>query len=233
MFFELKLTVLLKKTTHHLQILEPIGNWLSQAQLCDPLLKEQHYEKNYKHFVFSNLYPIELDGTYQEGRIYVITVRSSLEDIAVRLQLCLKACRESEYFQLIASELTSRRLGHITELLTVNPTVITVEGKPWLPDDSIELLIERLHANAEKKYKSLKPDATEPVIQPFIQGVFIENRKPLAMTYKGRKMLGNKLHLLIHEDAYSQKLANVVMGSGLAEKGSILGAGFCLAKYLK
>lgn len=233
MFFELKLTVLLKKSTHHLQILEPIGNWLSQAQLGDPFLKQAHYEKSYKHFVFSNLYPVEKDGLYQEGRVYVITVRSSLEDIAVRLQMCLKACRESEYFQLIVSELKPRRLGHITELLTVTPTVVTVDGKPWLPDDNLELLIERLHANAEKKYKSLKPDAADPIKQPFIQGVFIENRKPLAMAYKGRKLLGNKLHLLIHEDAYSQKLANVVMGSGLAEKGSILGAGFCLAKYLK
>jgi len=233
LFFELKLTVLLKKSTHHLQILEPIGNWLSQAQLGDPFLKQTHYEKRYKHFVFSNLYPVEKDGLYQEGRIYVITVRSSLEDVAARLQQCLKSCRDNEYFQLIASELKSRRLGHITELLTVTPTVVTVDGRPWLPDDSLELLIERLHANAEKKYKSLKPDAVESMKQPFIQGAFIENRKPLAMVYKGRKLLGNKLHLLIHEDAYSQKLANVVMGSGLAEKGSILGAGFCLAKYLK
>lgn len=233
MFFELKLTVLLKKATHHLQILEPIGNWLSQAQLGDPVLKQRHYEKGYKHFVFSNLYPVEKDGLYQEGRIYVITVRSSLEDIAIRLRQCLKACRECEYFQLVASELKPRRLGHITELLTVTPTVVTVGGCPWLPEDSIELLIERLHANAEKKYKSLKLDEAEPIKQPFIQGISIENRKPLAMTYKGRKLLGNKLHLLIQEDAYSQKLADVVMGSGLAEKGSILGAGFCLAKYLK
>lgn len=233
MYFELKLTLLLKKSTHHLQMSEPIGNWLSQAQLADPVFKQTHYDKAYKHFVFSNLYPIEKDGIYQQGRIYVLTIRSSLADILTRLQQCLKKCRESDCFQFIACEQSTRRLGHITELLTVTPAIVTVDGRPWLPEDNMELLIERLHANAEKKYKSLYPNAPVQDGQPFIQGIVIENRKPLATSYKGRKLLGNKLHLLIHEDEYSQKLANVVMGSGLAEKGSSLGAGFCLAKYLK
>ncbi|QDR82369.1 CRISPR-associated endoribonuclease Cas6 [Sporomusa termitida] len=234
MLFELKLTVLLKKSTHHLQMQEPIGNWISQAQLTDPLFKQTHYDKIYKHFVFSNLYPTEKDGIYQQGRIYVLTIRSSIEDTLNRIHQCLKKCRESDYFQLVACEQRTRRLGHITELLTITPAIVTIENqKPWTPEDNIELLIQRLEANAEKKFKSLYPDTLVQAGQTFIQGITIENRKPLATAYKGRKLLGNKLHLLIHEDEYAQKLANVVMGSGLAEKGSILGAGFCLAKYLK
>lgn len=233
MFYELKLTLLLKKSTHHLQMSEPIGNWLSLAQLADPVFKQTHYDKAYKHFVFSNLFPIEKDGIYQQGRIYVLTIRSSVAGILTRLQQCLQKCRETDYFQLIVCEQKARRLGHITELLTVTPTIVTVDGKPWMPEDNLELLIERLHANAEKKYKSLYPGTLVQEGQVFIQGVVVENRKPLAITYKGRKLLGNKLHLLIREDEYSQKLANVVMGSGLAEKNSSLGSGFCLAKYLK
>jgi CRISPR-associated endoribonuclease Cas6 len=212
---------------------EAIGNWISQAQLSDPLFKQTHYDKTYKHFVFSNLYPTEKDGIYQQGRIYVLTIRSSIADTLTRIQHCLKKCRESEYVQLVAGEQRARQLGHITELLTITPAIVTIDRQPWVPEDNIELLIQRLHANAEKKFKSLYPEAPVQKGQPFIQGITIENRKPLATAYKGRKLLGNKLHLLIHEDEYSQKLANVVMGSGLAEKGSILGAGFCLAKYLK
>ncbi|WP_094606249.1 hypothetical protein SPSIL_026470 [Sporomusa silvacetica DSM 10669] len=233
MFYELIITVLLKKSTHHLQMLAPIGNWISQAQLTDPLFKQTHYDKTYKHFVFSNLYPTEKDGIYQQGRIYVLTIRSSIEDTLNRIHQCIKKSRESDYFQLVACEQRTRQLGHITELLTITPAIVTIDQRPWVPEDNIELLIQRLHVNAEKKFKSLYPDSQVQEGQPFIQGITIENRKPLATSYKGRKLLGNKLHLFIHEDEYSQKLANVVMGSGLAEKGSSLGAGFCLAKYLK
>ncbi len=234
MFFELRITLLLKKSTHHLQMQEPIGNWISQSQLTDPLFKQTHYDKTYKHFVFSNLYPIEKDGMYQQGRIYVLTIRSSIEDTLTRIQHCIKKSRESDYFQLIACEQRARRLAHITEILTITPAIVTIEHqKPWTPEGNIGLLLERLHANAEKKFKSLYPDDPVQGLQSFIQGIFIENRKPLATSYKNRKLLGNKLHLLIHKDEYSQKLANVVMGSGLAEKNSTVGAGFCLAKYLK
>ncbi|WP_238555808.1 hypothetical protein [Paenibacillus alvei] len=58
------------------------------------------------------------------------------------------------------------------------------------------------------------------------------NGKPIAYCYKGRKLLGNKFRLFIREDPWSQQLAHIVLGSGAAEKGAILGAGFCLAKGL-
>lgn len=230
MFHELKITAMLKKTTHHLQSQQHIGKWINRAQLTDSFLKESHYDNNYKHFVFNNLYPLEKDGAYQQGRCYVFTIRSSREDILNRIHSCMQRCREDEIFQLVACEQKTKRLLHITEMITITPAIVTIDGKPWVKEKNIELLLQQLHANAEKKFKHLYPDEQIQGVQPFIQGVLVENRKPISTEYKGYKLLGNKLRLFIHEDEYSQKLANVVLGSGLGEKGSSIGAGFCLAK---
>ena len=233
MFHELKITALVKQSAHHLEMQEHIGSWINRAQLADPVLKQAHYDTRFKHFLFSNLYPLEKEGVYQQGRAYVITIRSSREDTLNRINSCMKKSREDEYFQLIACEQRTRRLPHITEMISITPVIVTIDHKPWVRENNIERLIKQLHGNAEKKFKDLHPDGQLQGVQPFIQGILIENQKPIATLYKGRKLLGNKLRLFINEDEYSQKLANVVLGSGLGEKGSSLGAGFCLAKCLE
>jgi CRISPR-associated endoribonuclease Cas6 len=230
LYFELKITTMIKQSVHHLEMLEHIGNWISYAQLADTYFKDTHYDRSYKHFVFSNLYPLEKDGVYQRGRVYILTIRSSSENILNRIHSCMKNCRENEYFQLIASEQRTKRVVHISKMITINPAIVTINKKPWLHENNIELLLQQLHANAEKKFKSLYPDEQMQGFQSFIQGIVVENRKPMAIHYKKCKLLGNKLRLFINEDEYSQKLAHVVLGSGLGEKSSSLGAGFCLAK---
>ena len=212
---------------------ERIGSWLNRAQLGDKVLKDSHYDGKFKHFVFSNLYPLEQDGIYHQGRAYIITVRSSRVDTLNRINACIKKCREDEYFQLVSCEQRTIKLPHITEIISITPTIVTIDRKPWVRENNMERLIKQLHGNAEKKFKDLYPDDGQQGFQTFIQGVFVENQKPIATLYKGRKLLGNKLRLFINEDEYSQKLANIVLGSGLGEKGSSIGAGFCLSKCME
>lgn len=230
MYEELRITLLLKQSSHHLDIQEHIGHWLHQAQLSDDGFKQTHYDRDYKHLAFSSLYPIEKDGVYRQGRVYILTLRSPLRDTINRMRSCLQQCRENAYFQLISSEQRSKRLAHITEMISITPVIVTIAHKPWLQENSVELLLQQLHANAEKKLRSLDPHAEGQAVQSFIQGIRIENRKPIALRYKDRKLLGNKLRLFIHDDPFSQKLAQIVLGSGVGEKSSSIGAGFCLAK---
>lgn len=233
MYYELKITALVKQTKHHLDIQEHIGNWINRSQLADPYFKQAHYDKGFKHYVFSSLYPLEKDGVYQQGRAYILTIRSSRENTLNRINACMRNCRDDEYFQFVSSEQQSRQFSHIAEMITITPAIVTINHKPWVHENNIELLLKQLHANAEKKFKQLYPDEQIQAFQPFIQGIRVENKKPISTSYKGRKLIGNKFRLFIHEDDYSQRLANVVLGSGLAEKGSSLGAGFCLAKGLE
>ena len=233
MYYELRITVIAKQMTHHLQIQEHIGKWISRAQLGDPYFKQAHYDKGYKHYVFSSLYPLEKDGVYQSERAYILTIRSPRQNTLNRINACMQSCREDDYFQLVSSDQRTKTLSHITEMITITPAIVTIDHKPWVHENNIELLVKQLHANAEKKFKHLYPDEQMEPFQPFIQGIRVENRKPIATCYKGHKLLGNKFRLFINEDDYSQKLANIVLGSGLAEKGSSLGAGFCLAKCIE
>lgn len=228
--FELKVTLLLKKSIHHLHMHEFLGCWVSRSQLESPEMKRTHYDKSFKYFVFSSLFPLERDGVYQSGRVYVMTLRSSKADTLQHIEEGMRLFNGDENLQMVAMERQQHHVSHVTELITITPTIVTVDHKPWVGNHSIELLQNRLHANAEKKFRMLYPDEELAVQQSFIQGLRLENRKPIAIAYKGKKLIGNKFKLFIQDDRMSQRLACVVLGSGLAEKNSSLGAGFCLAR---
>ncbi|MBA9083573.1 CRISPR-associated endoribonuclease Cas6 [Fontibacillus solani] len=232
-YFELKATVLLKQSKHHLEMPEVIGKWIGRAECIDPELKEQHYSMDYKLRCFSQPYPREKDGIYKQNRVYVIAIRSSVENMLRRLSAGLRELRDDESFELLAvTSVQSKRLAHITELTTVNPAIATVDSKPWVPEMDIELLLDRINSNAEKKYNQLYPDAPIRLDYDFVEGIQILNQKPIAYHYKGRKMLGNKFRLMIRSDELSQRLAYIALGAGILEKNSILGAGYCVAKGL-
>lgn len=233
-YFELKATVLLKESKHHLEMPEIIGKWIGRAELEDPILKQNHYGKEYKLRTFSQPYPREKDGIYRQNRVYVIAIRSSVEDALLRLSSALQSLSDDESFELLAiSPLLRKQIAHITELMTVSPAIVTVDSKPWTPEMDIELLLGRISANAEKKYNQLHPEAPIRLDYDFAEGIQILNLKPIAYHYKGRKLLGNKFRLMIRSDELSQKLACIVLGSGVSEKNSILGAGFCVAKCIE
>jgi len=233
MFYELKATVLLKQEVHYLHVPERIGSWISRSALNDPVLKQEHYSTGYKHIVYGNPYPREKNGIYKKDRVYVITIRSSLNETLQRIARSLHILQEDNYFQLLAlSRIQTKNPKHILELVTVTPAIVTVDGKPWVPGGNIELLLSRIHANTEKKFNTMNPDQKVRLDHYFAHGVQVENSKPIALAYKGRKLLGNKIRLFIQEDPVSQQLAHTALGSGILEKNSVLGAGFCLAKEL-
>lgn len=234
MYYEIRLKVLLKDSYHYLAICERIGAWISFASLKNETLKQAHYDKKYKHFTFGSPFPREDDEIYKKGRIYGFSIRSSLKNTLNQIRESLKRLQEDAYIQLInISPVMDKDTGFITELTTLTPAIVAIDSKPWLPGlNNVEELLQRVHANAEMKYNHLNPDQVVRTDQPFASAIQIINRNPIALHYKGRKLLGNKMRLLIREDEHAQKLAQVVMGSGLAEKNSILGAGFCIAKTL-
>lgn len=234
MHYETKLTVLFKRSLYYLDTPEQIGKWLGRAELLDDVLKEGHYSKDYKFRVFDLPYPREREGYYKQGRVYVIVIRSSVREHLEKIAAALQKLHDDMWFELLSlSAIQFRSYRHITELITVTPTIVTVDSKPWLPGDGLELLVKRMNDNAEKKLAQLYPERAVRLEQSFVEGIQVLNQKPIAYSYKGRKLLGNKFRMMIRSDAESQKLAAVVMGAGVSEKNGILGAGFCLARSLE
>lgn len=228
---ELTITLLLRKDLHNRNALEKLGEMLNHAMLDHPELKELHGMSGYKFYVYNNLFPLEKTGVYREGNIYVVRVRSMKDDFISKLKPVLRHVQHP-YFQVIAIENHRVQQRQIYELYTLTPFIVTVDGQPWLVQkDDLDLLIERLHANAEKKYKQLYGEEYQGY-QPFIQRLEILNSKPIGNSYKGITLLGNKAKIVVNEDTWSQKLAFVTLGSGLGEKGSSLGGGYCLANFI-
>lgn len=134
---------------------------------------------------------------------------------------------ENPYIKILATEVKRYRQRHIAELYTRTPVIVTVENRYWTTEDDIIMLLERMHVNLLKKYKTYFGESIHPQ-QNFIEKVKILNKKPIAYRYKKTTLIGNKFKIAVHDDEISQKLAFIAMGAGLLEKNSSMGMGFCI-----
>ncbi|HDR5276726.1 MULTISPECIES: CRISPR-associated endoribonuclease Cas6 [Bacillus] len=229
MNFELIITALLRDNIHYEDGLELIGGFINRAMLQNKKLKALHERKGYKNYVYSNFYPFEKDKIYKQDRVYIIRLKSLdygfLKDIKESLPTI-----KNYVIQCFALEIKQLPQKHIVDLYTVTPVVITVDNKPFLPEDSLDILCNRLQANLEKKYKAFYGEKL--FTESFIQRIECINRKPIKTNYKGIKLLGNKFKITVKDDKKSQMLARVAIGAGIGEKNSALGCGFCFANYL-
>ncbi|EEM86548.1 CRISPR-associated endoribonuclease Cas6 [Bacillus thuringiensis serovar vazensis] len=229
MNFELIITVLLRENVHYEDSLQLIGGFINKTMLQNENLKALHKRKGYKNYVFSNFYPIEKDKIYKKNRVYVIRLKSLDYRFLKDLKECLPSIKNYA-LQCLSLELKQLSQKHIVDLYTVTPVVITVDNKPFLPEDSLDILCNRLQANLEKKYKAFYGEAL--FTESFMQRIEFINRKPIKTNYKGIELLGNKFKITVKGDEKSQLLARVAIGAGIGEKNSALGCGFCFANYL-
>ena len=225
MYYESTVTVYLRKDLPFYQCQEQLGGLISSAMLLDSELATLHSSKGYKFYVFNGLWPIVVNSDYQANRTYIFNIRSLNKDFLRKLTSCLKRV-DNPYLHVLASEQKTLSPRFVQEIYTLTPIVVTTkEQKPWLTQkESLLDLIDSLNNNAMKKHLDFYG---EKIAAPFIQRIEILNKKPCKMTYKGRTMLGNKVRIIANEDQESQKLVQTVLGAGLGEKNSVLGAGFC------
>lgn len=229
-YFSLTVTVMVKRDVYFQNVQEEIGRYLNQSMLLNDTLKEMHGRKGFKAYVYSGLYPIEVKTkVYKAGSVYIFRIRSLKEEFLEALARCLRK-QKSEQFQCIAVEKVTYRNKVVQELYSATPFILTVNGQPWLRENGdFDLLIKRIEDNADKKYQDVFKQKVENT--HFIQRLELLNQKPIAVKYKGIRLLGNKLRMTVNGDEDSQKLACTVLGMGLAEKGAALGLGFCFANF--
>ncbi|MBW9158407.1 MULTISPECIES: CRISPR-associated endoribonuclease Cas6 [Clostridium] len=227
----LTITACLLQDVYFTKAGEVIGQVINKASYMDNQLAEKHVRNEYKNYCFDLLYPLESDKTYKRGRIYVFRIRSLEENFIVKLKLLLPKV-QSDFMKIIAIEQNNIKQKHIIELYTVTPALVTVDNKHWLPQDNFMLLQQRFQMNLEKKYKAYYGEALN-VKQSFIQHIEILNHKPMSFFYKNTKLLANKFKIIPNDDIISQKLAFVAEATGIGEKSSAAGLGYCNAQYLK
>ena len=224
-YYNIKVAVLLKNDTQAFENYEKISKLISASMLKDQTLKQLHEENIYKNYVFCNLYPIEKDGVYKAGNIYTFQIRTIDFKLGLKIKQVLNNFQNEE-FKVIVSDLESSTQRKISTLATLTPAIITSDKGDYLINDDMNLVKERILANAQKKYNQLY---NEKIDMDFIKSIKQTNNKPIKIPYKNINILGYKFEIEVKDDPISQNLAYLILSVGLLEKNAE-GFGFCKAK---
>lgn len=228
-FIEIVVTILLKRDIFFADSGYIIGKNINRLMLLNKDLKEIHPKKQFKNYVFDNFYPLEKDKHYKSGKLYVFKIRGIDYNFMKKIHNCLSIFKSND-FEIVSASFNEIDKKLIKELYTVNPVIITVDNKPWLQKDDIELFKERIEVNLEKKFMYTFGEELN-LKDKFITEINFKNRTPMYFNYKnGIRLLGNKVSLRIQDNEEAQKAAFLALAVGIGEKNSSLGAGFCSGK---
>lgn len=224
-YYNLKIAVLLKKDISIFETYEKISKLISSSMLKDEELKQMHEENKYKNYVFCNLYPVENDKIYKTGKVYTFHIRCINLQLAMKLKQVTNNSQTDE-FKVMITDIETNIQRKINQLQTLTPAIITTEKGDYLLNDDMQLVKERILANAQKKYYQLY---NEKVDVDFIKDIKQTNNKPIKIPYKNINLLGYKYEIDVKEDPISQNLAYLTLSIGLLEKNAE-GFGFCRAR---
>ncbi len=224
-YYNIKVAVLLKNDTQAFENYEKISKLISASMLKDQALKQLHEENRYKNYVFCNLYPIEKDGIYKAGNIYTFQIRTIDFKLGLKIKQVLNNFQNEE-FKVIVSDLETSTQRKINTLATLTPAIITSDKGDYLINNDMQLVKERILANAQKKYNQLY---NEKIDMDFIKSIKQTNNKPIKIPYKNINILGYKFEIEVKDDPISQNLAYLILSVGLLEKNAE-GFGFCKSK---
>lgn len=224
-YYSIKVTVMLKRNLNNIEAYEKIFNLLSRAMLEDTELSEFHEANLQKLYTFCSLYPLEKDGIYKSGRMYVFDIRTIRFNLALKLKNVLQRV-ETEYFKIITLGVETNKQRKINKLTTLTPAIITMPKGDYDIGGDILLVKKRMLDGIQKKYFTLTGKKTDV---DFIETINQINRVPIKIPYKNIHFLGNKFEIIVNEDDVSQDLAYIALATGILEKNSI-GFGFCKAK---
>ena len=237
-YFELTCTAYIKKDIGFKESFETISKYISFAMAQDEKLKSLHEKRDFKHYVFGGLLPIERDKVYKQGSSYRFAIRSPDEYLIDTLSKNLRENINNPKLLVVETHKRSIKQFFIGELYTATPTIVTTDnGLFWTmqKDGDILKLQKQLQDNLEKKYKAFYSKELQTK-QNFIQLLEVKNKTPqnieITKQEKRVRFFGNKFKIVPNEDEISQKLAFLALGAGLGEKNSF-GGGFCLGRGLR
>lgn len=190
---------------------------------------ELHNENRYKGYCFDSLYPIEADKIYHKDKIYTLTIRT-IDTELVRFFDKQAVNGYTNTMKALTSEIKIIPFKYIDILWPLVPVILKCENGYWKDTLSVEQYEERLKINLLKKWNQFCGEKLAEDFEMFT-GIEFLNRSPIAVAYKGIRLLGDKPRLHIAENESAQKLAQLAIGTGIGEMNS-RGCGFCNYRWL-
>ena len=222
-YYRLKIQMKMIHNIHLSDYNEYMSNYLNKIMLNDNYLKTIHAKTTIKGYVFSNLYPYEKDCIYKKDSVYTFYLNGFDKELIMRFKNCLE--REE---LILNVNMAVQPFKKVKILKTNSLCLVSLKdsnAEYWTRKKSLSLLIDALNKNANLKCNLFCNQISKDI--NFIQSLLIRNKYDLCANYKGGKLIGHQLDVIVNDDPESQLLANVCMAAGLGEKNS-LGCGFCI-----
>lgn len=227
--YETNMLLYLLKDIEKKKCLEEISNFIDSGMAKDEDLLKLHNENTFKMYNFNMFYPIEKGGPYLNGNMYSIQIRTIDNKLAEFFNnKLINNFTDSIKGLKATTKIIPQK--HIDKIYSLTPVILKSDNGYWRGNLTFADFERRLRENLIKKYNSAMETKLDEAFQLYTNIEFI-NQKPVAMHYKGRKLLGDKIQLNISEDKAAQDLAYMALGTGLLEMNA-RGAGYINFKWL-
>ena len=190
-----------------------------------------HNEKIYKGYNFDSFHTIEENKIYCKGKKYNFRIRTIEEKIAKFLLENLFNF-ENEDFKTISLNIKILPKKMIEKIYTITPALMKNKEGYWRYFMNFEDFEKRLKINCLKKYIYFTNKGREELINSEIlkelglnkekdielfSNIKFNNKLPVPIIYKGKKLVGDKLELEIANNERAQEIAYMLLGIGLLE----------------
>lgn len=211
------------------QIQEKLNLFIDTGFSSSQELLQMHKENRYKYYCFDLPFKLGQSKIYKQGHIYTVTIRT----IELRLanyfyQVCVN--HYTKEFKGLTAEIRIFPQKRIESLYTLTPAILKSDQGYWKKHMNLEKFEERLKVNLVKKWNYFTGERINENFQLYTSLEFL-NHKPISVNYKNIKLLGDKIKLQISDNETAQKIAYMVLGTGLLENNS-RGSGFVNYRWL-
>lgn len=213
--YELRLKVYLLENIKIVQAQEKILKLIDNTLGKNEETLEFHNKNMFKNYCFNSFYPLEKDGVYKEGKIYTVIIRTYDKMLAVYLNKKI-AFAYTPAIKALKADMKVIPLKNIKRIYSITPLVIKNDEGYWRNILEISEFERRIKENLIKKYNNLFNTKIDEEFQLY-SSIEIKNNTPIAIEYKNRKLLGDKISLEVCENEAAQKLAYMALGCGMGE----------------
>lgn len=233
--FEIRLKVYLLQDISQEQTYMVMGDYVDSYLAKSPAYLALHEKNCFKNYVFDQFYPVEADGVYKKDKVYTVRIRALDSDL---VQYFIENLANHYNQQMKGLTLEVRKIAKklLSEIYSITPVIIKCEagesqqGGYWKNNLSFEQYEERLKVNLIKKYNQFTGMKINEDF-PLYRQIELTNKKPIAVPYKGIKLLGDKVCIHAEENELAQEMLYIAIATGLGELNA-RGCGFLNYRYL-
>lgn len=227
--YEISIQIFLLEEINSIDIFSKISSFIDSGMAKVPELLEFHNKNVYKNYCYNSFYPLEDDKKYKKGKIYTIQLRTIDRNLADFF--CTRLVNHfDDSIKGLTSKIKIIPQRHIEKIYSITPVILKNEEGYWKGKFSLADFERRLKENLIKKHNLATGTKIDEDFQLYTNIEF-KNQKPVAMNYKGIKILGDKIELSISDGKEAQDLAYMALGTGILEMNS-RGAGYVNFKWL-